>query len=575
MQMNMNKISEIIDLNKKEMKRLISIITVSTILPSISTYTYKLVGDIIDIDIRENQKAFWTIVIILMAVNVLYYFLTRLKIQIHGNFMIHIISDVRKKFSKKIIESDFKYFESSTHGKFVSLYNNNISRLKFLIEDILSFISNALILVIMFGYIAFNNLEFLFFCTISLCLGIYLANVLGKTLSSLSKDIYENQYMVSQSIVDGIKGHEAIRIYNLQELFIGKFKKQCDTILEKNLKLEKRLIFIGGTTVLLNIVPVMLCIGYGSYLVQRQVITIGVMISFIPVVTKLSQTISHIFSLGGKIKAQLVIIDGLKEILESPSERAPIGPIKLFKSDIAIHFDSVSFGYDTNNVLNNISFSIREGKKVGLAGPSGCGKTTITKLISGLYSAQMGVVSIYNQEVSSLDLKSVRDKLSVIPQKTHMYPLSLDENIRLENQSIKKSEIVNALQSINLDRFIKELDLDVDENKYINLSGGEIQRIGILRGLLNDSNIYIFDEPTAQLDLDTKEKVIQKILSLENKTCVIVSHDISVLKELDEVILIDDGKIVGKGSHNELIKSNSLYNNFCIKGEFNREMGDD
>lgn len=567
--------SEIIDLRKKGKKRLISIIVVSTILPSISTYIYKLIGDIIDLDIQENPTAFWMIVIFIIAANLLYYFLTRLKIQLHGNFTLNTISEVRKKFSRKIIESDFSYFESSTHGKFISLYNNNINGLKFLIEDILSLVSNVLILVIMLSYIAFNNIEFLLFSTVSLCLSIYLANILSKTLNTLSRDIYENQYMVSQSIVDGIKGHEAIRIHNLQQLFKEKFKKQCDNVLEKNLKLEKKLVFIGATTVLLNIVPVVLCIGYGSYLVQRQIITIGVMISFIPIVTKLSQTISNMFSLGGNIKAQFVIIDGLKEVLEAPTERVPVGPIRPSKSDIAINFNSVSFGYNTSSVLNDVSFSIREGKKVGLAGPSGCGKTTVTKLISGLYSTQMGVVSIYNQEINSLDLKSVRDILTVIPQKTHIYPLSLEENIKLDNRVIKKSEIVNAFRSINLDKFIEELDLDADENRYVNLSGGEIQRIGIVRGLLNDSNIYIFDEPTAQLDLETKDKVIKKILSLESKTCVIVSHDISVLKEMDEVILIDNGKVVGKGNHNELMKSNSLYNNFCIKGKFKGRPGFD
>lgn len=564
----MKKKSGVIVFNKKEIKDLICIIALSTVLPSISTYIYKLIGDIIDINIQDNQNTFWTIVIIVLSSNLLYYCLTRLKIQLNGNFTLNIISKMRKKFSSIILDGEIENIESSTNGKLISLFNNNISGLKFLIEDILSLISNVLIIVIMLTYIALNNVEFLLFCITSLCFSIYLAYLLGKTLGALSKDINENQHMVSQSIVDVIKGYEAIRIYNLQSLFAEKFKKQCDIVLEKNLKLEKKLIIIGATTVLLNIVPVILCIAYGSYLVQRQVISVGVLISFIPIVTKLSQTIGYVFNLGGNVKAQLPIVDGLKEVLELPVERVDGDFMRPVNSDIAINFDSVSFGYGPKKVLNNVSFLVANGKKIGIAGPSGCGKSTVLKLINGLYSAQNGSISIYDQDINRLALNDVRDIITFVPQKTHLYPLSLEENIRFENRLIKRSEIVTSLRRVNLGKFVEELDVETELNRYINLSGGEMQRIGIVRGLLTESKIYIFDEPTAQLDTETKDQVINEILSINNKTCIVVSHDLSVLKAMDEVILFNDGKVVGQGNHDGLMISNSLYNEFCIKGEF-------
>lgn len=288
----------------------------------------------------------------------------------------------------------------------------------------------------------------------------------------------------------------------------------------------------------------------------------------------------NILYFAGYLFASARLIDGVAAFNQSYGELmyidSPVEKIKALRNEkiqkgkeadlrsFDIKGDRVSFSYlDDKKVIDNISFKALQGKTTALVGPSGCGKSTLIKLVARLYDYDSGKITIDNKEIKNIDTKDLFKHISMVFQDVTLFNGSVIENIRLGRSSASDEEVLEAARLANCDDFVKKLprgyETEIGENGS-NLSGGERQRISIARAFLKDAEIILLDEIAASLDVEN-EKYIQESLNklTKNKTVIIISHRMKSIENVDQIIVMRDGKIEDFGRHDELLKRSKTY----------------
>jgi ATP-binding cassette, subfamily B, heavy metal transporter len=270
-----------------------------------------------------------------------------------------------------------------------------------------------------------------------------------------------------------------------------------------------------------------------------------------------------------KIYTNVIDLDKVMQFLETAPEILDMYPqrqLQIKKETAAIIFDHVCFKYDHDHfILNDVSFAIQPGEKIGLVGVNGAGKSTIAKLLLRFYDVNSGQVKVNNQDIRNISISSLRDAISIVPQAPSLFNDTLRNNVRYGNLTANDAETSEALIQANVDKFIPELSNGLETmvgERGLKISGGQLQRIAIARALLKrkKSHIFIFDEVTSALDNNQVEK-IKKILDEVTKTTTTlwITHQLALLENADRIIVLDKGKVVAQGTHKELLLSNNIY----------------
>jgi ABC-type multidrug transport system fused ATPase/permease subunit len=234
-----------------------------------------------------------------------------------------------------------------------------------------------------------------------------------------------------------------------------------------------------------------------------------------------------------------------------------------------LSFQNIRFSYPSRpelSVLNDISFTIPNGKKVALVGGSGAGKSTITSLLLRFYQPDAGTISLNGKDIKTLNLQAYREKIGIVPQDAMLFGGSILENIRYGKPEATESEITDAAVAANADAFIRSFPQGYQTtvgDRGIKLSGGQKQRIAIARAILKNPEILILDEATSSLD-SASEHLVQQALErlLKNRTSLVIAHRLSTIRDADEIIVLDQGKIAERGTHDQLISQNGIYARF-------------
>lgn len=253
----------------------------------------------------------------------------------------------------------------------------------------------------------------------------------------------------------------------------------------------------------------------------------------------------------------------VKRIDDIKKEHINVEPFSAKTDDMSIKFDNVTFGYDDEDVLKNATFTVKSGSKTALVGSSGSGKSTVLKLAAGFYKASSGNIFLGGTDISNVDDESLLKYYSVVFQDVLLFDGTIMDNIRLGNKNATDDEVIKAAKLANCDSFVSNLPngymTTIGENDKL-LSGGEKQRISIARAIIKDAPIVLLDEVTSALDIQN-ENLIQKAISqiTKNKTVIVIAHKLNTIKDCDNILVFDKGKIVEQGTHEKLLEQNGYY----------------
>jgi ABC-type multidrug transport system fused ATPase/permease subunit len=318
---------------------------------------------------------------------------------------------------------------------------------------------------------------------------------------------------------------------------------------------------------MLRYIPQLIVPLYGGYLAFRGEISIGTLLAFDWLIWFVFIPLETLLAWIRELRETSPALARCYEIFDAPAERRGGSSVPRVSSDGAVAFDRVRFSYEGGrNVLDGLTFHVPAGRTVALVGSSGCGKSTVLKLLCGLYEAREGEVRLLGQAISKADLSAVRARVSLVAQDTHLFPMSIAENIAMAKAGASREEIVAAAKAASAHDFISALPRGYDTlagELGNRLSGGERQRIGLARAFLKDAPILLLDEPTASLDTESEARVLEATRRLaEGRTTLVVSHRLSALRDADEILVLADGQVCERGTHADLLEADTLYRRF-------------
>ena len=489
--------------------------------------------------------------------------------------MINVSEEVKKMLQtdmlKSFIKADTEIIENKHSGKYISNLNFDVMQItRLLSEAYLSIFKDGLTLVGLLCVMFFQNWKLSLIAIIMIPLATITAKILGKRMGKVTTQAQEKSGDLNRYLIDLFKNHKIIKIFQRENFEKSRSEKFINDLKEKSAKIAA--VYIRSTPIMEILTGIMIAalIFYSGKLIISGELAINNFFSFLaammlayqPVktLTKVNVAISQGFSAAERI---LPIIDIENKInLNEQGEKLTIE-----EGDIAL--DNINFSYKSNpenKVLQNISVKFTGGKMTALVGHSGSGKSTLLNMIPRIYLPTSGNIYFDNQDISKVNLMSLRNQISIVDQNTTLFDDTVFNNIKYARPDANKEDILEAAKLSMCDEFINNLENGfetmIGENG-VKLSGGEKQRLSIARAFLKDSRIILLDEATSSLDSDTEEKIQKALDKLTvNKTTIVIAHRLSTILNSDNIYVVDNGKIIDSGKHNELLDKSKIYKNY-------------
>ena len=492
--------------------------------------------------------------------------------------MIRVGEEVKKEMQTNMLNSfikaDTELMESKHSGKYISNLNFDVTQItRMLSEAFLVLFKDGLTLIGLLIVMFIQNWKLSLIAMIMIPLASITAKVLGKRMGKVVTEAQEKSGDLNRYLIDLFKNHKIIKIFQRENFEKERSEKFVNDLKEKTIKIAS--VYIRSTPIMEFLTGIMIAvlIFYSGKLIINDELGINNFFSFLaammlayqPVkaLTKVNIAISQGFSAAKRI---IPIIDAKSEILSNDEKKE----LKIDEGEIS--FENVSFAYKSNlnnQVLQNINLDIAGGKMTALVGHSGSGKSTILNMIPRIYDPLDGKVEIDNQNIKEINLNSLRKQISIVDQNTTLFDDTVFNNIKYAKPDATDEEIYNAAKLSMCEAFINNFNdgykTKIGENG-VRLSGGEKQRLSIARAFLKDSKIILLDEATSSLDSETEEQIQKALNDLTiNKTTIVIAHRLSTILSSNKIFLIDGGKIIVSGKHEELLEKSSSYKNLYEK----------
>ncbi len=480
----------------------------------------------------------------------------------------HIVYDLRNQVYVKLQSMHLGFFTKTKTGDIISRINNDVSGVEHILSGtIVGTVSN--IATAIFVLIAMIIMDWRL--TI---IGIFLlptfilpTRKVGKARWRLARVTHEKMSELNQIIQEtlSISGAILIKIFTREKDEIQKFKNISKEIV--GLQLKETIVgrwFFMFISIFSSIGPALIYL-FGGYLIIKDQLTIGAVVTFLTLLGRLYGPTTQLFNIHVDISRSLALFERIFEYLDmTPAIQDNMNPIELEDVKGEIKFNNVFFSYQEGvPILKDINFHVQPGQMIALVGPSGAGKSTITNLVPRLYDPDEGSVEIDGHDIRDLSVKSLRSHIGVVTQDTFLFNATIKENILYGRPDATDEEVIEACKAAYIHDFIMSLTKGYDTivgERGIKLSGGEKQRIAIARAILKDPDIIILDEATSSLDSHAEAliKAAMKPL-LANRTSLVIAHRLSTILAADMILVIDDGEIVERGTHEELLKLGGIY----------------
>ncbi len=562
------------DYTKKHLKTIIFYAIFSILIAgSTSAIAWLLDPAIKKIFIEKDQS-----LILVIPVFIIIAFATKgISLYVAKALMIKVGEEISKSLQynmvKSLIYTDSQNIDKKHTGKFISNLTYDVQHITNLLSNaILILFKDSLTLIGLLTVMFFQNWKLSLISIIMIPVSSIFAKTLGKRMKKIVTEAQERSGFFVSYLVELFKNHKIAKIFQKEDYEMKRANVQLTELMNKNKKIATVLIRMSPIMEVLTGIMIAILIYFSGKLILIGEIDVNNFFSFLAAMMLAYQPVRSLTSLNIVVNQGLSsavrilpIIDIKNEIKNSPDSKL------LDLKESKISFKNIFFKYETNEkyVLEDINLEFEGGKMTALVGHSGSGKSTILNLIPRFYQPQSGEIKIDDQSINKVTIQSLRNNISLVSQETTLFDDTIKNNIKYADENASDDELLEASKLSNSHEFIEKLpnkyDTIIGENG-VRLSGGEKQRISIARAMLKKSTIILLDEATSSLDSQTEGKIQEALNKLiKNKTTIVIAHRLSTILNSNNIYLIDSGRVIENGKHDELLNKSNLYKKFYEK----------
>ena len=528
-----------------------------------------LIGFVFDALEAKNTNLLFQLAGLLVLISIVKAFAVYRQIQVVNKLVFSIIEQIQYKMTSNLIEADLSLITSQPPGHFVSRIVNDLN----LIRDALvrvanSFVKDSLTLIAMICLMCWYDwfLAFLVLCVFPIA--IYPIIRIGLDQRKASYNLQNHMENLISQLSETISNIPVIKAYNLEinqkERSKNNFNQLFFRLMKLNVgraRVEPILEILGGIAISIVIVS-------GAWRLGKVDFSVGDFAGFITAMLLMVQPARGLGSFNSVVQEGIAAANRIYQLLDQkPIVISSKSSSLISSGNEIIQFDNVSFKYGKIDVLKNISFNAEKGKVTAIVGASGAGKTTLLGLIERFYNVSQGAIYLGNKDLKDIKISSLRSKIAYVSQEGSMFNDTIKNNIMFGNQDADFGQVKEAAQNAAAHDFIQSLpdgyETEIGTGGNL-LSGGQRQRIAIARAFLRDAPILLLDEATSSLDSESESKIQYAMDRLaKGRTTIVVAHRLSTVRKANKIIVLDNGKIVESGSHENLIAKDGFYTNLC------------
>jgi len=486
-----------------------------------------------------------------------------------------VIKDLRTDLYGKLVRLPFSYYSKTTKGDVIAKVTTDVNEISSAFTSVLEMIVKEPITILFtLSFMAWLSPKLTLFVLVFMPVAGFVISKVGKSLKKKSMRVQEQQGRVLSTLEETVGGLKVIKSFTGEDLFREKFRVINQRLFNFSNSVSNRQNLASPLSELLGIIVIGVLLVYGGYLVfEDRTMEAGFFLGYILLAYNILTPAKDISKASYALKRGTASAERIVTLLETDIAIAD-KPDAVEKHDFrsGLSLENINFRYEKENVLKDFSLTIPKGQTVALVGQSGSGKSTIANLLTRFYDVQEGSIRIDGLDIRDIRIKSLRGLIGLVTQDSILFNDSIRNNVVLGKPDATDEEIMDALKIANAYEFVKDLPEGIDTNigdSGNKLSGGQKQRLSIARAVLKNPPVMILDEATSALDTES-ERLVQQALEnmMQNRTSVVIAHRLSTIQKADKIVVMQKGRIVEMGTHDELITHDGTYKKLVMMQSF-------